>query len=137
MFNGSKILITGGSGKIGSRLAIEFAGQGADVVICYNKSRGGAKRISSLFAGMIKADCAKIPSIKKAVLKAAMILGGIDILINSAGIFSKTPILKTTPKEFDSFMDVNLRAPYFFIKFALPFLCKSKIGRIVKTGVQT
>lgn len=131
MFKGKKVLITGGTGKIGSRLAFEFVKQGAKVVICYNKSKKKAASISKSTAGLVKVDCTKIGEIKNAVLKAAKILGGMDILINSAGIFYKTPISKTTPTEFDSFVNVNLRAPYFFIKFAHPFLKKSKAGRVV------
>ena len=57
--------------------------------------------------------------------------GNLDILINNAGYALSKPLLKTNPDEWENIMAVNVRAPYFLCKYAIPHLQKSKASTII------
>lgn len=127
---GKRVLITGGSGRLGRKLAAEFAGNGAKVCVHYNKSKEAVSKLENV-AGAVRAEISDVRQVGRAVDEAVKILGGLDILINSAGVFCRTPIEETGEADWNNLMDVNLRAPFFFAKFATPFLQKSGTGRII------
>ncbi len=107
-----KVVITGATGRLGRGIALEFERLGAKVA-------------------PLKFDAAKVDNFENIVKRAAKLLGGIDILVNSAGIFYRTPIQTATSSDWDEFFNVNLRAPFFLSKFAAPFLKKGRPGRII------
>ncbi len=107
-----KVVITGAGGRLGSKIAEEFVRLGAEVV-------------------PLKFDAAKINSFEKIIKRAAAQLKGIDILVNAAGVFYRTPLHLTKPSDWDEFFNVNLRAPFFLSKFAASYLKKSRPGRII------
>ena len=136
-FNGRKVFITGGAKRLGAEIAKAFAGYGAELIIHHNNSARDAERLvkemlkKGAKAYAVKADVGKIGEIEDAVNKGAELLGGLDILIVNAAIFYKTPLAETSESQWNDFMDINLRAPFFFSKFASPFLKKSSCGRII------
>ncbi len=133
----SKIIITGGAGRLGKEIALRFAGDGAEIAIIYNRSKSDAadtlKEIDSLGGRGIalKADAEDVGQIESAVKKAAKELGGIDILVNNAAVFSKMPIDKVSMAEWNELLNINLRAPFFFAKAAEKFLRKGTPGRMI------
>ncbi|MBI2974012.1 MAG: SDR family oxidoreductase [Deltaproteobacteria bacterium] len=136
--SGRKVFITGGAKRLGREIALAFANNGAAVVIHYNKSKQEAGKLVEEIASKgnkacaVKADVRVISQIENAVNKGAKFLGGLDILlINNAAIFYKTPLAETSEPQWDDFLDINCRAPFFFAKFAAPFLKKSGHGRII------
>ncbi len=116
---GKRALVTGAGTGIGKGIAIEFARQGADVVFHYGRSAGGAEeavqqaRQFGVRAEMIQADFDDVSQVQDLAGKAIDFLGGIDLLVNNAGITLNKPFLKCTPEQFDKLFHVNIRAQYF------------------------
>jgi 3-oxoacyl-[acyl-carrier protein] reductase len=132
---GKKALVTGASRGIGAAIAKGLAGAGADVAITYFNSPGEAEatiaavRAAGVRGELIRADAGDGAAVRQAVGLAREALGGIDILINNAGIFLRRPLQDSSDEEFDRVMNVNLRGAYIAIKAAVPHLPRG--GRIV------
>jgi NAD(P)-dependent dehydrogenase (short-subunit alcohol dehydrogenase family) len=118
-FSGKRVLITGSGTGIGREIALEFARQGADVVVHYAHEAKGARsaveeiramgRRSEAFA----ADFDRVEEAVKLGDHAVEFLGGIDCLVNNSGITFNRPFPEVTPEQFDRLYHVNVRAPYF------------------------
>jgi NAD(P)-dependent dehydrogenase (short-subunit alcohol dehydrogenase family) len=117
--SGKKALVTGSGTGIGRAIASEFAREGADVVLHYGRSRTGAisavEEIGKMGrrATAFPADFTKVEEAVALAEKAMDFLGGIDCLVNNAGITMNMPFATTTVEQFDTLLSVNLRAPYF------------------------
>jgi NAD(P)-dependent dehydrogenase (short-subunit alcohol dehydrogenase family) len=116
---GKKALITGSGTGIGREVALEFARQGADVVLHYAHSVGGAEtaleeiRAMGRRAEVCKADFDNLDEIVAMADKAVAFLGQVDILVNNAGITFNKPFLNVTREQFDRMYHVNVRAQFF------------------------
>ncbi len=101
------ILVTGAGTGIGQGVAIELARQGADVVLSYNESAKGAmeavEQIIALGqrAKAIKADVGRVVDCRRLVDEAAIFLGGLDGLVNNAGVTLTTDFMDVTEEVFD------------------------------------
>lgn len=117
--DGKRALVTGSGTGIGRGVALEFARQGADVVLHYAQSDAGAKSaVEEIRAMGRKAEAfkANFRDLDEAVAlgdQAVAFLGGIDCLVNNAGITFNRPFLKVTREQFDTTYDVNIRAQFF------------------------
>jgi len=118
-FAGKKALVTGSGTGIGREIALEFARQGADVVLHYGRSGEGAQtaveEIQQLGrrAAAFQANFRALEEVAALADKALGFLGGIDCLVNNAGITMNKPFFKVTVEQYDTLMQVNLRSPYF------------------------
>jgi NAD(P)-dependent dehydrogenase (short-subunit alcohol dehydrogenase family) len=116
---GKRVLVTGAGTGIGKGIALEFARQGADVVLHYGQSSTGAQeavqeaRQLGVRAEMIRADFDKVSEAQQLAQQAIDFLGGIDVLVNNAGITLNKPFLKCAPEQFDKLYHVNIRAQFF------------------------
>jgi NAD(P)-dependent dehydrogenase (short-subunit alcohol dehydrogenase family) len=116
---GRKALVTGSGTGIGREIALEFARQGADVVLHYAHSADGAKsavrEIQTLGrrAEAFSADLSVLEQLTGLGAKAIDFLGGLDCLVNNAGITFNKSFFKVTPEQFDTVFNVNIRAQYF------------------------
>ena len=116
---GKKALVTGSGTGIGREIALEFARQGADVVLHYSQSRDGANKAAEEIKAMgrrAEVFGADLSDVKQAVALADYAiekLGTINCLVNNSGITFNRPFLKTEPEHFDKLFDVNVRAQYF------------------------
>ncbi len=115
---GKRALVTGAGTGIGLEIALEFARQGADVVLHYSHAseaaEAAAQQIKSigLRATTIKADFTAADAAADLANAALDFLGGIDCLVNNAGITFNRPFLKIKPNELDTLLDVNFRTPF-------------------------
>lgn len=116
---GKKALVTGSDTGIGHEIGLEFARQGADVVFHYVESDVSAKvavaNVQSL-GRRAAAFCADFDHLEQALAladRANEFLGGVNCLVNNAGVTFNRPFLKTTPEQFDKLFNINFRAPYF------------------------
>jgi len=127
-----RVLVTGAGTGIGSGIGRAFAREGAAVALHYSHSAAGADAIVKeiLDAGgrsaAFQADFVDVAPLQQMAAEAVEFLGGLDVLVNNAGISMTQPIEKTTPEQFDLLYAVNVRAPYFLSQALLPELEKSR-----------
>lgn len=116
---GKKALVTGSDTGIGHEIALEFARQGADVVFHYVQSDSGVKaaveQAKSLGrkSAAFQADFDVLGEVTRLADQASEFLGGINCLVNNAGVTMNRPFLKVKPDQFDKLFNVNFRGPYF------------------------
>jgi len=116
---GKVALVTGGAVRVGREIARALAEAGADVAIGYRRSAGEARaavrelEARGVRAVALRADVARPREAYALVTGAVRHLGRLDVLVNNAAIFFRTPVLTTTPAQFDRLLAVNLRAPFF------------------------
>ena len=119
---GKRALVTGSGTGIGREIALEFARQGADVVLHYAHSGVGAasavEEIRSLGrrAEVFQADFDRLEEVQSLAQRAIDFLGGIDCLVNNSGITLNKPFLQVTPEQFEVLYHVNVRAQYFLMQ---------------------
>lgn len=136
--NGRRALVTGGSRGIGAAIALALADNGADVAFTYQSAAGKAAAVTAAIEAIgrrafaLQADSADPDAIARAVEGAVDALGGLDILVNSAAIGLSGAIADIDMGEYQTLMDVNVRAPLLFAKAAIPHLGKG--GRIISIG---
>jgi len=112
-------MVTGSGTGIGREVALEFARQGADVVLHYAHSDKGAKTAVSEIEAMgrraaaFKANFDVVDEVVALGESALEFLGGMDCLVNNAGITFNKPFLKVTREQFDQMYHVNIRAQFF------------------------
>jgi len=135
---GKKALITGAGTGIGQEIALEYAHQGAEVVLHFFHSDSCAKEsVSKIMAGggkatAHKADFNEVQPCFDLVDKAIKFLGGLDILVNNAGYSLDKGFLETTPGEFDYVFNINIRAQFFCAQQAVKFWLKdNRKGTII------
>ena len=133
---GKRALVTGSGTGIGREIALEFARQGADVVVHYEHSEAGAKsaveeiRRLGCRAIAFQVDFGVAEDAVTLADKAKDFLGGIDCLVNNAGITMNKPFLKVTVEQFDTLMHVNIRSPFFLAQRVVEHMLEHKGGAI-------
>lgn len=123
---GKNVLIAGGGKNLGGLVARQSAAAGANVVIHYNSESSravaeetlAAVEAEGVTAGLIQGDLTSAANVAILFDEAEKILGPIDVAINTAGKVLRKPIVETTEDEYDSMLDINAKAAYFFIKEA-------------------
>lgn len=123
---GKNVLIAGGGKNLGGLVARQSAAAGANVVIHYNSESSRAEAEETLAAveaegvraGLVQGDLTSAANVESLFDEAEKILGKIDVAINTVGKVLRKPIIETTEEEYDSMLDINAKAAYFFIKEA-------------------
>ncbi len=114
-----RVLVTGSGTGIGHEIALEFARQGADVVVHYAHDEQGARaaveeiRALGRRAEAFKADFDRVDEAVRLGEQAIRCLGGLDCLVNNSGITFNKPFLDVQPEQFDRLYNVNIRAQFF------------------------
>ncbi|WP_020662724.1 SDR family NAD(P)-dependent oxidoreductase [Amycolatopsis benzoatilytica] len=136
--DGKVALITGGSRGIGAAIALRLAEDGADVAITYERAADRAAEVVAKIEKLgrrglaLRADAADADAVTGAVDQTAAELGGLDVLVNNAGIFPAGPIDQLTNETIDRTLAIHVRAPLVAIRAALAHLGRG--GRIVSIG---
>lgn len=119
---GKNALITGGAVRLGRAFAIALADKGVNVAIHYNESKREAEELVNditardLKSVAIQANIEDPNKITKVVKEAREYLGGLNILINNASIFYSTPVNDVTEKDWEQFLNINLKSQFYFAK---------------------
>lgn len=131
-----RVLVTGAGTGIGREVALEMGREGAAVVVHYAHSGDGAHAAVAELQEMgtrataLKADFAAVEEVRRLAAEAVEFLGGLDALVNNAGITMNKPFAEVTPEQFDLLYNVNVRAGFFLTQAALPALMASR-GAVV------
>jgi NAD(P)-dependent dehydrogenase (short-subunit alcohol dehydrogenase family) len=126
--HGHVALVTGAAKRIGRAVALRLAGEGADVIIHYNRSQSEAanavREIEKLGRKSIAlhADLCNVAEIERLFQQTAEHFGRLDILVNSAANFLQWPLEDISEKLWDTALDTNLKAPFFCAQAAVPLL---------------
>lgn len=138
-----KVVVVGGSRGIGKAICVEFANAGFDVAIIYHSNDAAAESVKEEVesagrrACIVKADMSDYAQNKDAIVNAAGFLGGIDVLVNSAGIFPKQALEEITVESWNKVINTNLNSCFYSIQNAIPYLKESKHGgRIINMSSQ-
>lgn len=138
-------LVTGASAGIGRGIATALAEAGARVVVADIEasvpSREKTTTVEAITAAggqafFVELDVADATAVADAVATAVSRFGGLDILINNAGISHEGTVEETTPDEWQRVLDVNLTGVYNGARHALPHLKKSDAPRIINVASQ-
>jgi NAD(P)-dependent dehydrogenase (short-subunit alcohol dehydrogenase family) len=133
---GRAALVTGGAVRVGRAIALTLAAAGCDVAIGYRRSAAAARatvrEIGALGVRAVAcpADLGRPAEAARLARQAARRLGRLDIVVNNAAIFARTPFATTTAAEFDRMIAVNLRGPFFVAQAAARIMGR-RGGRII------
>lgn len=135
---GKVLLVTGASSGIGRATALRFGSQGADVVLVARRADRLAAVAEALEAAgsramSIAVDLTDETGPERIVREAVDALGGIDVLVNAAGVIGMGTIETTSIHEWDRMMAVNARVPFMLMQHALPSLIERR-GAIVNVS---
>ena len=134
---GKRVLVTGAGTGIGRGVALEFSRQGADVALHFAHSAAGAEaavaeiRQAGGKAEAFKADLAELGQVRALASQATEFLGGIDVLVNNAGITMNKPFGQVTPEQFDTLFNVNIRGMFFLTQSAVPGMIEQGSGAVI------
>lgn len=138
-FKSKRVVITGGVGGIGKTLVRLFASEGAKVLFT-DRSEDDCVALAAqlnqdgLACEYIAGDLREKAHCENVIETAVQRLGGVDILLNNAGIIPRGTILETTDEMWFSAMDVNLNAAFFLCRAAIPHMQTAGGGAIVNTS---
>ena len=132
-----KVLITGSSRGIGAEIAKKMAALGAEVIINYANSQARAEEVKKEIeaaggaAHLLQADVSDFDQAAELVKTAYKKMGGLDILINNAGITRDKLILRMKEKDWDQVLDINLKGVFNCTKNAVRYLLKAENGKLI------
>lgn len=134
--DGKVALVTGASRGIGRAIALAFAEEGADVALLATNEallESAAEEVQGMGrrALPLKVDLADGAAIKGAVDQAKTELGGLDIVVNNAGITADQLLLRHKDEDWDRVLKINLGGAFQVTKAAARYLMKSKAGRVI------
>ena len=137
---GRTAVVTGASSGIGNAIAAAFGKEGANVVVADVRREPKLDDERSVFDKLdeadaehrfVETDVTDEASVENAIEETVEEFGGVDVLVNNAGIYYQYQAHETPTDEFDEIMDVNLRGVFLCSKAALPELRESENGKII------
>jgi len=133
---GKRVLITGGASGIGAAVAERLLDEGAKVIVLDNNPEALAEIKSELpsLSGTIQADVSDADAVARAFDELDGLVGGVDILINNAGISVRAAFLDITPEQWRRIIDVNLNGVFFVAQGAAKRMLAGDGGVILNAG---
>ena len=136
---GKVAVVTGGNGGIGLGIAMGLAGAGANIVIAARSVEKTAQALEDIRALGVEAhgitvDVTQEPAIQRIVTSTIDHMGRLDILVNNSGIAVRAQPQELTASQWDSVVDVNLRAAFLASKEAYPQMVKAGGGKVINVG---
>lgn len=131
------VLITGGAKRIGREVALCLAQKGANLAINYKSSKESAERVVAEIEGIgrkavaVQGDVSRAEDARRLVDTVVAEFGSIDVLVNNAAIFPKTPYDKITEKDWDTVLRVNTKGPFLCSFYASKHMRAQKKGKII------
>jgi glucose 1-dehydrogenase len=124
LLEGKSLIVTGGNSGIGEAIVLAAAAEGASIVIDYvvhpDETAGLVKRVEAAGgrAVGVQADVSKVDDLRRMVATAVESFGRLDVIVNNAGIETRTSVLDTTPEQYERVLEVNLKSAFFGTQLA-------------------
>jgi 3-hydroxybutyrate dehydrogenase len=134
LLKGKTALVTGSTSGIGLGIAIELAKQGADIVMNGFGDVDGARVQIGAHGARVEyhgADMSKPAEIAAMMKFAADKFGGVDVLVNNAGIQHVAPIHEFPPERWDAIIAINLSSAFHTTRLAIPYMREQNWGRVI------
>lgn len=134
--SGRVALVTGAGHRLGRAIALALAGRGMRVAVHYHQAGAGAEETARMISALgsesatFAADLRDPAAARKLPALVATRFGGLDVLVNSAGVMIPGTVDETTAELWDDVMALNLRAPFFISQGAVPYLRPAR-GKII------
>src|SRR5689334_1939575 len=125
LLEGKRCVVTGGTRGLGRAIVVELARQGARVAFTYSRSDADAEETASEVRALggevlaLKGSVADAAHIKEATAAIVSAWGGIDVLVNNAGVTQVLPVSLLEETDWDLVMDVNVKGAYLFTRAVL------------------
>jgi NAD(P)-dependent dehydrogenase (short-subunit alcohol dehydrogenase family) len=133
-----RVVITGAGSGIGFDLARRFLAEGSSVVLNGRDKDKLERAAAALGAGervaLVVGSIAERATARRLVEVAHKRFGGVDVLVNNAGIFAPKPFLESTEEDLDRFYATNLKGTYFVTQAVVPSLIEAGGGAIINVG---
>lgn len=127
-------IVTGGDSGIGRAISIALAKEGAAVTINYHSNEQAANEVKQQIEGaggkalVVQGNVALIADLQTLVDRTVETFGRLDIMVNNAGMETRTSTIDSTEKDFDTVIAVNLKGPFFGTQFAAKQMIKQGGG---------
>jgi glucose 1-dehydrogenase len=138
---GIRVLVTGSSKGIGRGIALRLAQEGADVVVNYNSDPGGAEEVVGEIRTLgrtsvaLKADVGSVDGVRTLIADSVSAVGGLDVLVNNAGIERHAAFWDVTEADYDAVLNVNLKGVFFATQaFVQHCRAAGQPGRVVNVS---
>jgi glucose 1-dehydrogenase len=135
---GKVAIVTGGNSGIGKGIVLALAEQGANVVIDYVANPEATEELEQQVIALgdqsigVEADVSKVEDLQRLVDTAVSTFGRLDIMVNNAGVETRTSVLDTTEQQYAKVMDINLKSAFFGTQIAAKqMIAQGGGGRII------
>lgn len=130
-------IVTGAGRRLGAAMAVALAEDGYDLVVHYRSSSAAAEKVANAVrargrqARTLAADVRDAAAVRGLFDEVDAAFGRLDLLVNSASVFQRTPWQTLSEADWDLHLDVNLTGPFRFARLATPRLAESGAGLVV------
>ena len=135
---GKVAIVTGGNTGIGKAVVLALAAQGASVVIDYVSNPQATEDLERKIADLgeaataVEADVSKIEDLQRMIDTAVSAYGRLDVMVNNAGVETRTSVLDTTEDQYQKVLDINLKSAFFGTQLAAKqMIAQGGGGRII------
>ena len=135
---GKVAIVTGGNSGIGKAITLALAGAGANVCIDYVANEQATEDLERQIVALgdraigVDADVSKVSDLQMLVDQTVKDLGRLDIMINNAGVETRTSVLDTTEAQYEKVMEINLKSAFFGTQIAAKqMIAQGGGGRII------
>jgi len=132
--HGKVAVVTGGNSGIGKAVVLALAQAGANVVIDYVANPEATELLEKQVAALgdkaigVQADVSKVADLERLVATTVETFGRLDVMVNNAGIETRTSILDTTEEQYEKVMEINLKSAFFGTQIAAKQMIKQGTG---------
>jgi len=131
---GKVAIVTGGNSGIGKAIVLELAEEGANVAIDYVSHPNAAEELERQIVALgdqtigVDADVSKVADLQRLIDETVKKFGRLDIMVNNAGIETRTSVLDTTEQQYDAVLQINLKSAFFGTQLAAKQMIKQGSG---------
>ena len=131
---GKIAIVTGGNSGIGMAIVLELAKQGANIVIDYISHPEATEALEKQVAALgdqaigVEADVSKVADLQKLINATVEKFGRVDVMVNNAGVETRTSVLNTTEQQYEKVLAINLKSAFFGTQLAAQQMIKQGGG---------